>query len=64
MKNMQENRNMTTWRAFALTAVLSLGAALSARAENLIQSINSTQQSGADVVRIELSEALPAVPKR
>ena len=62
MKNMQENRNMTTWRAFALTAVLSLGAALSARAENLIQSINSTQQAGAEIVRIELSEPLGAVP--
>src|SRR5262249_39601883 len=62
MKNMQEKRNMTTWRAIVVTAMLSFGAALSAQAENLIQSINSTQQAGAEVVRIELSEALPAVP--
>jgi type IV pilus assembly protein PilQ len=62
MKNMQENRNMTTWRAFVLVLALSLGVALSARAENLIQSINSSQQAGAEVVRIELSEPLPAVP--
>ena len=62
MKNTQENPNMTSWRALALGLVLSLGASVAARAENVIQSINSTQQAGAEVVRIELSEPLAAVP--
>jgi type IV pilus assembly protein PilQ len=62
MKNTQENPNMTSWRALALALVLSLGAGVAARAENVIQSINSTQQAGAEVVRIELSEPLAAVP--
>ena len=62
MKNTQENPNMTSWRALALALVLSLGAGVAARAENVIQSINSTQQAGAEVVRIELSEPLTAVP--
>jgi type IV pilus assembly protein PilQ len=62
MRNTQENPNMTTWRALALALGLSLGIGIAARAENAIQSINSTQQAGAEVVRIELSEALTAVP--
>ena len=38
-------------------------AAPQAWAENAIQSINSTQQAGAQVLRIELSEPLSAVPQ-
>jgi type IV pilus assembly protein PilQ len=41
---------------------LLFGASLSAWAQNAIQSINSSQQAGAEVVRIELSEPLAAVP--
>ena len=37
-------------------------AAAAAAAENTIQAITSTQQSGAEVVRIELSQPLAAVP--
>ena len=49
--------------ARGLFASLALAAAaLPALAQNAIQSINSSQQAGAEVVRIELSEPLAAVP--
>lgn len=61
MKNMQE-RTMNQWRAPLVALALFLTAA-SSWAQNAIQSINSSQQGNADVVRIELSEPLPAVPQ-
>jgi type IV pilus assembly protein PilQ len=61
MKNSKENRIMTKWRAAALTLVLAASSSL-ALAQNLIQSISSSQQAGSEVVRIELSEPLTAVP--
>ena len=56
---------MFHWRAAlaALALVAAAAAPLAARAQNAIQSITSSQQSGTEVVRIELSEALTAVPK-
>jgi len=62
MKSNQENQMTATWRARALTLVLSLGACAVAHAQNAIQSINSSQQSGSEVIRVELSEPLTAVP--
>jgi type IV pilus assembly protein PilQ len=62
MKSNQENQMTAKWRARALTLVLSLGACVSALAQNAIQSINSSQQSGSEVVRVELSQPLAAVP--
>jgi type IV pilus assembly protein PilQ len=62
MKSNQENRIMSMWRVRALALVLGLGAPLAGWAQNAIQSINSTQQGTAEVVRIELSEPLAAVP--
>lgn len=61
MKNMQE-RTMNHWRAPLVALALFLTAA-SSWAQNAIQSINSSQQGGTDVVRIELSEPLAAVPQ-
>lgn len=52
---------MTMWRSWGLAALLAVGAP-AALAQSVIQSITSTQQAGADVVRVELSEALSAVP--
>jgi type IV pilus assembly protein PilQ len=55
---------MFHWRA-ALAALSAAGALvlpLAAWAQNAIQSITSSQQAGAEVVRIELSEPLSAVP--
>ena len=43
-------------------AAFSLGTSTLAQAQPTIQSITSSQQAGAEVVRIELSEALKAVP--
>ncbi|MBL8344109.1 MAG: type IV pilus secretin PilQ [Rubrivivax sp.] len=55
------------WRAAHAALATALAAALlaltpAAWAQNAIQSITSAQQAGTEVVRIELSEALPAVP--
>lgn len=49
-------------RARVLALALLCGASGMAFAQNAIQSINSTQQAGSEVVRIELSEPLAAVP--
>jgi type IV pilus assembly protein PilQ len=62
MKSNQENRIMSKWRFRALAMALWIGAPMAALAQNAIQSINSTQQAGSEVVRIELSEALTSVP--
>ncbi len=62
MKHNQENRIMSMWRVRALALVLGIGAPLAGWAQNAIQSINSTQQGTSEVVRIELSEPLAAVP--
>ncbi len=64
MKNKQENPTMFHWRA-ALAALIGASALLApmvAKAQNAVQSITSSQQGGTEVVRIELSEALPAIP--
>ena len=62
MKSNQENQMTAKWRARALTLVLSVGACAFAHAQNAIQSINSSQQAGSEVIRVELSEPLTAVP--
>jgi len=62
MKSNQENQMTAKWRSRALALALSLGACITAFAQNAIQSINSSQQAGSEVLRVELSEALPAVP--
>jgi len=67
-KTTEEICTMFKWRAAfaALAAVATWGVALlapgAAWAEPAIQSITSTQQAGAEVVRIELSEPLAVVP--
>ena len=53
---------MSMWGVRALALVLGIGAPLAGWAQNAIQSINSTQQGTSEVVRIELSEPLAAVP--
>ena len=65
MSKTQEMADMGKWRRWP-AALVALGALscmpLAAWAQNAIQSITSTQQAGTEVVRIELTEALPAVP--
>lgn len=62
MKNMQEKTNMLNWRARLIAAMLAVSSPMVAMAQNAIQAITSTQQAGAEVVRIELSEPLASVP--
>lgn len=62
MKNMQEIQIMGKLRAGLYALALFFGASATANAQNAIQSINSAQQAGSEVVRIELSEPLAAVP--
>ena len=64
MRTKAETLTMLKWRA-VLMALVAIGAgtlSASAMAQNTIQSVTSTQQAGTEVVRIELSEALTAVP--
>ncbi len=53
---------MSSWRSRIFALALMAGAAFPAWSQNVIQSINSSQQAGSEVIRIELSEALTAVP--
>ncbi|MDP2005918.1 MAG: type IV pilus secretin PilQ [Rubrivivax sp.] len=64
MKTFQEIRTMSHWRAAvaALTAAGALLVPFATWAQNTIQSITSSQQAGTEVVRVELSEPLAAVP--
>lgn len=61
--NVQETSSMlrVTLRSWALAIAVCVTAPL-ALAAPVIQSINSSQQGGADIVRVELSEPLAAVP--
>jgi type IV pilus assembly protein PilQ len=65
MRTTQEMADMGKWHrwpAVLVTLGVAICAPLAAQAQNAIQSITSTQQAGTEVVRIELSEALSAVP--
>ena len=62
MKSNQENQMTAKWRSRALALALSLGACVPSFAQNAIQSINSSQQAGSEVIRVEMSEPLSAVP--
>ena len=62
MKSNQENQMAAKWRSRALALALSFGACVPVLAQNAIQSINSSQQAGSEVVRVEMSEPLTAVP--
>lgn len=53
---------MMNWRAWAAAVLLVAGTPVIAVAQSVIQSITSTQQGGADVLRIEFNEPLKAVP--
>jgi type IV pilus assembly protein PilQ len=62
MKHAQEKRMMATWRAWGAALVL-MAATGAAHAQAVIRSISSTQQAGSEIVRVELSEPLAAVPQ-
>lgn len=60
MNTLQENKAMG--RSWMLGVAFALLGAPVAWAQTQIRAINTSQQAGVDVVRIELSEPLPAVP--
>ena len=62
MNNNGKTTMLSKWRTCALALTLLVGLPAVAVAQNAIQSINSTQQAGTEVVRIELSEPLTALP--
>ena len=61
MKTKLETMNMKPWRVAMAGLSLALVSPLTWAAA-AIQAITSTQQAGTDVVRIELSEPLAALP--
>jgi type IV pilus assembly protein PilQ len=61
MNSIWENP-MSSWRSRVFALALMAGAAFPAWSQNAIQSINSSQQAGSEVIRIEMTEALTAVP--
>lgn len=60
MKTLQENKSMG--RGWLLGVTFALLSAPAAWAQTQIRAINTSQQAGVDVVRIELSEPLAAIP--
>ena len=56
----QENKSMG--RGWLLGFAFTLLAVPAAWAQTQIRAINTSQQAGVEIVRIELSEPLPAVP--
>ncbi|HEV7913439.1 MAG TPA: AMIN domain-containing protein, partial [Albitalea sp.] len=62
MKSIWETVMISQWRARVLAVAVFFGVAGPAMAQNAIQSINSTQQAGTEVVRIELAQPLTAPP--
>jgi len=58
----QEKRMMVTGWARLWALALTVGASVSAFAQTTIQSVESSQQGGSEVVRIQLSEALSKIP--
>jgi type IV pilus assembly protein PilQ len=52
-----------SWRIVAMVGALNLAAVLPALGQTIIKSIDSTQQTGVDMVRIELSNSLTELPK-
>ena len=64
MKATQDKINMgSEWRSRLWTLALLCGASFSTVAQTAIQSINGSLQAGSEVIRIELSEPLQALPK-
>src|SRR6218665_325818 len=67
MRTLQEISRMSHWRTLgmlmaALATSAAMGLATPAAAQTTIRSINSMQQAGVEVVRIELSQPLTEVP--
>ena len=62
MTTMTGKQIMRNWRARGLAVVMLSAVTIAALAEPVIQSVSTAQQANAEVVRVELSEPLTAVP--
>jgi len=58
----QKKSTMAQWLRAAGLGLLTFGALAVAHAQNAIESVTSSTQSGAEVIRIDLSQPLTAVP--
>ncbi len=58
----QKKSTMAQWLRAAGLGLLTLGAWAVAHAQNAIESVTSSTQSGAEVIRIDLAQPLTAVP--
>jgi len=58
----QRKSTMARWLKITGAALLAFGAVAAAHAQNAIESVTSSMQSGAEVVRIDLTQPLAAPP--
>jgi len=58
----QQKSMFARWLRVAGAAVLALSAAAAAHAQNAIESVTSSMQSGAEVIRIDFTQPLTAPP--
>jgi type IV pilus assembly protein PilQ len=59
----REQGRAKRWQAMACAVGLALVLPVQAWAQNMIRSISATQQSGSDIVRIELAQPLKELPR-
>ncbi len=58
----QNKSTMAQWLRAAGLGLLAFGALAVAHAQNAIEAVTSSTQSGAEVIRIDLAQPLTAVP--
>jgi len=57
-----KNSSFAQWLRLVGVSLLALGAVVAAHAQNAIESVTSSMQSGAEVIRIDLTQPLTSVP--
>ncbi|MDR6536230.1 type IV pilus secretin PilQ [Variovorax soli] len=57
-----KNSRFAQWLRVVGASLLALGAVAAAHAQNAIESVTSSMQSGAEVIRVDLTQPLSAVP--
>ena len=58
----QQKSSMAQWLGAAGITLVTLGAALAAQAQNAIEAVTTSMQSGAEVIRIDLTQPLAVAP--
>jgi len=58
----QQKSTMAQWLRAAGLTLVTLGAALAAQAQNAIEAVTTSMQSGAEVIRIDLTQPLATAP--